>query len=71
MILLKLYCFLGDKCDDDDDNDGITDIRDNCRIIPNPDQVDSLSMLYHAESCFNVRAFITHSVNQAVNALII
>ena len=30
----------GDVCDDDDDNDGIPDIRDNCPLRPNPDQAD-------------------------------
>jgi hypothetical protein len=33
----------GDSCDADDDGDGITDNpkRDNCALIPNPDQKDS------------------------------
>ena len=31
----------GDACDHDDDNDGIPDDRDNCRLVPNPDQKDS------------------------------
>lgn len=35
---------LGDECDDDDDNDGIPDTLppgpDNCRLVPNPDQMD-------------------------------
>lgn len=39
---------LGDECDDDDDNDGIPDILppgpDNCRLVPNPDQIDKNSM---------------------------
>ncbi len=30
-----------DPCDDDDDNDGIMDDDDNCRIIANPDQADT------------------------------
>ncbi|HLD31589.1 MAG TPA: thrombospondin type 3 repeat-containing protein [Patescibacteria group bacterium] len=30
----------GDACDDDDDGDGIPDKEDNCRLIPNPNQVD-------------------------------
>lgn len=38
---------LGDECDDDDDNDGIPDILppgpDNCRLVPNPDQIDDNS----------------------------
>lgn len=31
----------GDECDDDDDNDGILDEQDNCRLVPNQDQKDS------------------------------
>ena len=31
----------GDACDHDDDNDGIPDDRDNCKLVPNPDQKDS------------------------------
>lgn len=31
----------GDACDHDDDNDGVPDDRDNCRLVPNPDQKDS------------------------------
>lgn len=30
----------GDACDHDDDNDGIPDDRDNCRLVANPDQMD-------------------------------
>ncbi len=37
----------GDECDDDDDNDGIPDTLppgpDNCRLVPNPDQIDDNS----------------------------
>ena len=25
---------VGDVCDDDDDNDGVSDLLDNCRLIP-------------------------------------
>jgi subtilase family serine protease len=32
---------IGDACDPDDDNDGILDGVDNCRIVPNPDQADT------------------------------
>lgn len=36
---------LGDECDEDDDDDGIPDLRppgpDNCRLVPNPGQEDS------------------------------
>lgn len=31
----------GDACDHDDDNDGIPDDKDNCRLAFNPDQLDS------------------------------
>ena len=31
---------LGDACDDDDDNDGLTDGEDNCPQVANPGQVD-------------------------------
>lgn len=31
----------GDECDDDDDNDGVLDEDDNCRLVVNPDQKDS------------------------------
>uniref|UniRef100_A0A3B3TQM8 Thrombospondin 4b n=1 Tax=Poecilia latipinna TaxID=48699 RepID=A0A3B3TQM8_9TELE len=38
---------VGDECDDDDDNDGIPDTLppgpDNCRLVPNPDQIDDNS----------------------------
>ena len=37
----------GDECDDDDDNDGVPDFLppgpDNCRLVPNPDQIDDNS----------------------------
>lgn len=29
---------LGDACDDDSDDDGISDNEDNCRLVRNPDQ---------------------------------
>ena len=34
---------LGDNCDTnrDDDNDGVDDMIDNCRGVPNPDQIDN------------------------------
>ncbi|XP_065214930.1 thrombospondin-4 isoform X1 [Planococcus citri] len=32
---------IGDKCDDDIDNDGIPNSSDNCIFVPNPDQKDS------------------------------
>ena len=31
----------GDACDDDDDNDGVPDNQDNCRLVPNSGQEDS------------------------------
>ncbi len=31
----------GDACDHDDDNDGVPDDKDNCRLAFNPDQLDS------------------------------
>lgn len=31
----------GDECDDDDDNDGILDTDDNCRLVANSDQKDT------------------------------
>ena len=31
---------VGDVCDDDDDNDGIADVDDNCPLTDNPDQAD-------------------------------
>lgn len=32
---------MGDACDDDDDNDGVTDTEDNCQLLYNPEQVRS------------------------------
>ena len=37
---VTVYDVTGDVCDEDDDNDGIPDARDNCALIPNPDQKD-------------------------------
>jgi hypothetical protein len=31
----------GDACDDDDDNDTIADVDDNCPLVSNPDQTDT------------------------------
>ena len=35
-----MFLTQGDACDDDDDNDGVYDIVDNCRIVYNPEQED-------------------------------
>lgn len=35
---MKLIFLQGDACDDDQDNDGIPNIRDNCPMISNPNQ---------------------------------
>ena len=32
---------IGNACDDDADNDGVSDRRDNCPYTPNADQLDS------------------------------
>lgn len=32
---------MGDACDDDADNDGISNTPDNCPLVSNPDQIDS------------------------------
>lgn len=59
---------LGDECDDDDDNDGIPDTLppgpDNCRLVPNPDQIDDnggsqlmTNNTPHIEICVVVRMY--------------
>lgn len=40
----------GDACDHDDDNDGIPDDRDNCRLVPNRDQLDSDGQRFSVDS---------------------
>jgi len=35
-----LFAVIGDVCDDDDDNDGILDLLDNCQYDYNRDQSD-------------------------------
>ena len=42
-MFLILY-FLGDICDNDDDNDNIPDDVDNCPLVVNPNQHDFDSM---------------------------
>ena len=40
MCSVQRYCasLSGDPCDDDQDNDGVANIRDNCPLISNPGQ---------------------------------
>jgi len=38
--LHQLFAVIGDVCDDDDDNDGILDLLDNCQYDYNRDQSD-------------------------------
>lgn len=35
----------GDPCDSDDDGDGVSDYRDNCRLVFNVDQKQTRSKL--------------------------
>ena len=37
---MTLFCYVGDACDNDDDNDGIKDKDDNCPKVHNPLQED-------------------------------
>ena len=57
---------LGDACDDDDDNDGVPDGKDNCRLLPNPDQKDSNGM-FRSKSFF---CFLTISVQTLIPKLL-
>ena len=41
----------GDSCDDDQDNDGVANIRDNCPLVPNPGQ-EHEKLYYDAEGWF-------------------
>uniref|UniRef100_A0A7N6BRV5 Thrombospondin 4a n=1 Tax=Anabas testudineus TaxID=64144 RepID=A0A7N6BRV5_ANATE len=45
---------IGDACDDDADNDGITNQEDNCYLIPNVDQRNSDKDL-HGDACDNCK----------------
>lgn len=44
----------GDACDHDDDNDGIPDDKDNCRLVANPDQADSDGKSQHHNDILRV-----------------
>ena len=46
--------FTGDACDPDDDNDGVPDRLDNCRLIPNADQNDSRGKIIHTQTGLEV-----------------
>ena len=35
---------LGDACDTDVDGDGLLDASDNCPLVPNPSQMDSMEI---------------------------
>lgn len=50
----------GDECDDDDDNDGIVDDVDNCRLVVNVDQIDTDS------EYLRVRAHVQYSYSCCV-----
>jgi len=43
---------IGDECDEDDDNDKIPDILppgpDNCRLVPNPSQIDTDGLILNS-----------------------
>lgn len=41
--VLKGTLSTGDLCDDDIDGDGILNPKDNCPLVPNPDQLDANS----------------------------
>ena len=36
-----MFYFIGDECDNDDDNDKIADNKDNCPLVYNRDQIDT------------------------------
>ncbi len=46
--------YLGDECDPDDDNDGVPDELDNCRLIANPDQKDSIGKVLYTRICVDM-----------------
>ena len=41
--LFPFLLFVGDPCDSDDDGDGVADFRDNCRLVFNVDQKQTMS----------------------------
>ena len=41
--LFSFLLFVGDPCDSDDDGDGVADFRDNCRLVFNVDQKQTMS----------------------------
>ncbi|KAK7878741.1 hypothetical protein WMY93_034297, partial [Mugilogobius chulae] len=43
---------IGDQCDEDADGDGIKNVEDNCRLVPNKDQQNSDSDSF-GDSCDN------------------
>ncbi len=59
----------GDACDYDDDNDGVPDDKDNCRLTPNADQLDSDGEDETFKGFKSCSAVPFQSVNPAVDIL--